>query len=147
VIRAIVAGAVVGALAACVPDVGPPLAGSCSDAHSDPAHAVSFRSQIRPVIARPMAGCNCHLPTAAGSTTAIQLSGLNLSTLSNLRAGGLHSGAQVIVAGQPCSSILYQKVDEAPPFGSRMPLGGPPYLSETEIALIHDWIAEGAADN
>jgi hypothetical protein len=31
--------------------------------------------------------------------------------------------------------------------GARMPLGGPPYLSDAEIQLIRDWVDEGAADN
>lgn len=137
-------------LAGCAlaPDVGEPLAGACSNADTNPALAVSFREQIRPILTRaPMAGCTCHLPTAAGASTAIQLSGLDMSSLASLRAGGLHSGAGIVVAGQPCSSILYQKIDEAPPFGSRMPLGGPPFLTGAEIDLFHDWIAEGAADN
>jgi hypothetical protein len=136
-------------LAGCAlaPDVGEPLAGACSNADSNPGLSVSFRAQLRPILARPMAGCTCHLPTAAGASTAIQLSGLDMSSLASLRAGGRNSGAGIVVAGQPCSSTLYQKVDEAPPFGSRMPLGGPPFLSDEDIALIHDWIAEGAADN
>lgn len=138
------------AAAACaqlVPDVGPLLAGSCDNADTDPAVSVSFATQIRPVLSRPMAGCGCHMPSAAGAGPATQITGLDLSTLASLRAGGHSSGSQIVVAMQPCSSILYQKVDEAPPFGSRMPLGGPPFLSDDEIRLIHDWIAEGATDN
>ena len=46
----------------------------------------------------------------------------------------------------PCESILLQKL------GSRLPLAFAcrrfgPYLTRTERALIHDWIAEGARDN
>ncbi len=138
------------AAAACaqlVPDVGPLLAGSCDNADTDPAMSVSFATQIRPVLSRPMAGCGCHLPSAAGAGPATQITGLDLSTLASLRAGGHSSGRQIVVAMQPCASILYQKIDDAPPFGSRMPLGGPPFLTDDEARLIHDWIAEGAGDN
>jgi hypothetical protein len=135
-------------LAACgiTPDVGKPLAGTCSNADTDEAMAVSFRSDIRPLIARSKSGCFCHLPSPSGPGPGTQLGGLDLSSLSSLRAGGFNSGAGVVVAGQPCDSVIYQKVYEAPPFGSRMPLGGP-YWSDDELALLHDWIAEGAADN
>jgi hypothetical protein len=138
------------AIAACAqlePDVGPLLAGVCDNADTDPATSVSFSTQIRPVLSRPMAGCDCHMPGAGGPGPATVITGLDLSSLSSLRAGGRSSGSRIVVSLEPCSSILYQKVDEAPPFGSRMPLGGPPFLSDEEIRFIHDWIAEGAADN
>ena len=35
----------------------------------------------------------------------------------------------------------------APPFGARMPRNGPPYLPASDVALITDWIIEGAHDN
>jgi hypothetical protein len=150
--RARFAGLALAALAACAqlePDVGPLLAGACDNADTNPAVSVSFSSQIRPLMNRPadMAGCDCHMPSSAGASTATQISGLDLSSLSSLRAGGRNSAGKIVIAMEPCASILYQKVDEAPPFGSRMPLGGPPFLSDDEVRLIHDWIAEGAADN
>ena len=126
------------------PDVGPLLAGVCSDTDTDPGASVSFANQIRPLLNSPT-GCSCHMPGPFG--VAIPLSGLDLGSLSSLRSGGRLSGAEIVVAREPCSSILYQKVSEAPPFGSRMPLDGPPYLNADELALLHDWIAEGAADN
>ena len=140
------AGAALGACAI-EPDVGPLLAGTCKNADSDPDHSVSFANQIRPLLSRMSAGCNCHMPSAAGPGTGTQLSGLDLSSLASLRAGGANSGSQIVVAGEPCSSIMYLKVEQAPPFGSRMPLGGPPFLTDEEEALMHDWIAEGATNN
>lgn len=137
--------AALAALAACsvVPDVGPRLAGTCDDTDSRPADKpVSFASDIHPLIFRQMGGCGCHL-----NGIGTQLAGLNLSSLSTLRAGGLHSGERIIVAGEPCSSIMYQKLSDTPPFGSRMPLNGPPFWNADELQLLHDWIAEGANDN
>lgn len=142
--------AALAALAACsvVPDVGPRLAGTCDDADSRPAgKPVSFSGDIHPLIFRQMGGCFCHLPTPNGDGIGTQISGLNLSSLSTLRAGGIHSEMRVIVAGEPCSSIMYQKLSDAPPFGSRMPLNGPPFWNADELQLLHDWIAEGANDN
>lgn len=129
------------------PDVGPELAGACDDTDTNPDVSVSFSTQIRPLLNRMPGGCACHMPTATGLGPATQIIGLNLSSLALLRMGGVNSGPQIVVSGEPCSSIIYQKTSEAPPFGSRMPLNGPPYMSADEHQLLHDWIAEGAADN
>lgn len=144
---AVLAGLGLVCLAACAlePDVGARLTGDCSDADTHPATSVSFAGDIRPLIDRQMGGCGCHLPTSAGP--AIQISGLDMSSLSSLRAGGRNSGNRIVVAGQPCASILYLKLDTAPPFGSRMPLNGPPFWTPDELNLLHDWITEGALDN
>ena len=145
----IAAVAALAAAGACAlePDVGPLLASTCSDADTQPGTTVSFAAQIRPILDRPMAGCSCHMPVAGGPGMATQLSGLSLGSYAALRDGGFNSGPEIVIAGQPCASILYQKVSDAPPFGSRMPLSGPPFLTADELQLIHDWIAEGAADN
>jgi hypothetical protein len=138
-------------LAACAlePDVGSRLAGTCNDADSNPKTSVSFASDIRPLTLRPggMGGCGCHLPSATGAGPGTQISGLDLSSLATLRAGGLNSGTKIVIAGQPCESLLYQKLSDSPPFGSRMPLNGPPFFNPDELALVHDWIAEGANAN
>lgn len=129
------------------PDVGPRLAGTCDDADTQPDTPVSFSRDIRPLISRSTGGCACHLPNQAGTGMGTQLSGLDLSSYQTLRAGGFNSGAMVAVAGEPCSSIIYLKLSAAPPFGSRMPLNGPPFFTADELRLVHDWIAEGASDN
>jgi len=127
-------------LQALAPDVGPPAPlDTCND-DLDPAQAVSFRDAVSPIFVR---ACNgCHVPGAEG----FDRSGLDLSTYGSLRAGGTRSVGTIVVDGQPCASVLWQKVGPAPPFGARMPKDDLP-LSDTERALIHDWIAEGALDN
>lgn len=138
------------ALAACTtidPDVGPLLAGACLDTDTNINRSVSFTHDIRPVISAPMGGCSCHLSqTGAGPGPATVITGLDLGSYQSLLQGGHNSGPNIIIAGQPCDSILYQKIGVAPPFGSRMPLGLTP-LSDQTIQLVHDWIAEGALDN
>ncbi len=61
--------------------------------------------------------------------------------------GGNNSKANIIIATQPCDSILWQKISAGPPFGSRMPFSGPPFLDDGTRLMFSDWIAEGARDN
>lgn len=121
------------------PEVGSELTGRCDNADSAPRTPVSFAAEVHPLMTRAMGGCTCH--------QGRQTSGLDISSYASLRRGGINSGDRVIVAGDPCGSILLQKISETPPFGSRMPLNGPPYLSPDQIQLVHDWVAEGALDN
>jgi hypothetical protein len=114
------------------------LPAKCTD--SDPDVSVSFSKQIRPLTTRKAGGCLfCHgdPPT----------SGLSVGSYESLRRGGQNSGTRIIVPGNPCESILPQKLGLAPPFGARMPYNGPPYFTNEELTLVRDWIAEGALDN
>jgi hypothetical protein len=113
----------------------------CPTRDSDPTESVSFASEVMPVLA----ACRCHNPNS-DDPFAILESGLTIDGYDNLRLGGDMAGANVIVSGNPCESIILQKLSEAPPFGERMPLMGP-YLSLEDRTLISDWIAEGAHDN
>lgn len=130
------------------PKVGEPIAVRCSNTDSDPDRDVSFSNDVQPILlGRTMnPGCGCHLPTNP-DPVGLSETGLNLSDLGGLRAGGANSLAGVVVAGAPCESILWQKVSSGPPFGSRMPFDGPPFLDDEARQLISDWIAEGARDN
>ncbi|MFQ5640653.1 MAG: hypothetical protein ACE5IR_21955 [bacterium] len=50
-----------------------------------------------------------------------------------------------VAPGDPDGSYIIQKISsDSPKFGRRMPLDGPPYLSQADIQLIRDWITEGA---
>jgi len=122
------------------PDGGVAAATTTGCGDSDPDVSVSFSKQIRPLTTRSPGGCLfCH-----GATTT---SGLSVGTYESLRRGGQSSGVRIIIPGNPCESILPQKLGLAPPFGARMPYNGPPYFTATELALVRDWIAEGAANN
>lgn len=138
------------------PDVGPPLQELCLDEDSDEEVDVSFSNDIAALIfALPAEdddeiggfGCDkCH--RSNGETPlGLEVGGLDLATYSSLRSGGLVSGSSVVVPGRPCDSVLLQKIKSGVPFGARMPLDGPPYVDEATVALLHDWIAEGARDN
>jgi hypothetical protein len=127
------------------PDVGPRTGGgSCDKKDSDTEVDVSFGADIQPLLNRPAGGrctsSSCHSASAA-------LSGLSLASYDALRRGGTHSGTNIVIPEDPCASVLVQKLSGAPPFGARMPYEGPPFLSDSELQLVRDWITEGAADN
>lgn len=130
-------------------EVGQAVAARCVGADSDPDVSVSFRMHILPLLTRNepgLAGCSCHQPTAS-NRIGIDVGGLDLSTYAGLSAGGVNSRGSVLVPGDACSSIIVQKTGRGPPFGSRMPFNGPPFLTDAERQTLIDWIAEGADDN
>lgn len=131
------------------PAVGGALADRCSDQDSDPDTEVSFRGDLQPILRKDQGravGCNCHQPNQP-DPIGFEQAGLDLSSYAGLLAGGNNSQGTAIVPGAPCESILYQKISAGPPFGSRMPFNGPPFLDAATRQLFADWIAEGARDN
>ncbi len=104
-----------------------------ASAPPSPGKTLSFQTDILPILEN--AGCvGCH-----GGT-----SGLTVGSVAGLLRGGLHGPA--IVPGKADSSHVVQKISPNPPFGARMPQGGP-YLSDATIQLIRTWINQGAKDN
>jgi hypothetical protein len=120
------------------------LVGGCSDNSTGPdtnvntpptqsGGTVSFSGKVLPIFSTY--GCTgCH----GGS------GGLSVGTVAQLLAGGLHGPA--VVAGNADNSILIKKLSLTPPFGDRMPQGGP-YLPDSTITVIKTWINEGARNN
>lgn len=98
-----------------------------------PTQEISFQQHIKPIFQRH--GCNgCH----GGS------GGLFVQTVAQLLQGGDHG--PVIVSGSADSSNIVKKLSPAPPFGDRMPQGGP-YLPDTTMVVIRTWINQGAKNN
>jgi hypothetical protein len=94
---------------------------------------VSFAGGVLPIFNRY--GCTgCH----GGS------GGLTVGTVAQLLAGGVHGPA--VIAGDANNSTLVKKLSATPPFGVRMPQGGP-FLPDTTVAVIRTWINEGARNN
>jgi hypothetical protein len=119
-------------------DAGELTAGMCQDEDTNPDEDISFRSQILPML---QMGCGCHNP--AGSGSQIDATGFSVGDYAAIRRGGQQSRDRILVDNKPCDSYLYLKLSDAPPTGARMPLYGP-YWSRAEMAMLHDWIAEGA---
>ena len=101
--------------------------------HIDTVSTVSFQNSVLPIFQK--FGCyDCH-----GGTN-----GLFVHTVSDLLKGGVNGPA--IVPGNADASLLMKKTSPTPPFGDRMPQGGP-YLSDSVRAVIASWITQGAKDN
>lgn len=130
------------------PDVGPLARESCFNEDSDPDTQVSYSLEIVPMLFEAEhVGClSCHDPQSS-TPEGFLISGLDMSSYNALRSGGNVGGTSVIIAGQPCDSVLLQKTTAGPPFGGRMPLNRRPVLSPDETQLLHDWIVEGAQNN
>ncbi|MET0284128.1 MAG: hypothetical protein ABW352_06650 [Polyangiales bacterium] len=131
----------VAAAAACVdtlePEIGEVTAGNCENEDSDPDTDV----EAEPILMHLKMGCGCHNP--AGSGVSIDSTGFSVGSWSSIKRGGNTGRDKSIVPGDPCGSVLYQKLSNAPPTGARMPPSGP-YWSRAEMQALHDWIAEGA---
>jgi mono/diheme cytochrome c family protein len=107
----------------------------------------TFSTQIQTQILTP-ACVFCH--TDDGRTPA---GGLNMkpgSAYANLVgvASTGKPGAVRVIAGNPSGSYLVQKLEGAADIvGLRMPRTGPPFLSDAQVALIRQWIQNGAPNN
>lgn len=122
------------------PEVGEPLsaqARACTAEDSNPNEDVSFQVLVTEVL-EPR--CSCH--TISGGLGQV-VGRLNLAEYDAALAGGVRSGDETVVPGDPCGSALYQKTTDAPPFGAKMPFDGT-FLSADEQQMIIDWIADGA---
>jgi hypothetical protein len=135
-------------LGALEPEVGDLLEQPCVDEDSRPGVDVSFEHDLLDgVFVDPPGSClSCHDPGGENSV-GYDVGGLDLTSHAGLTAGGVNSAADIAVPGEPCGSVLYEKLGPSPPFGGRMPLSGPPFLDETTAQLVADWIAEGADED
>lgn len=96
------------------------------------ARAAPSFDEVAPILASRCVVCH------AGPSAP---SGLRLDTLAGLLAGS-QKGA-VVKSGDPATSELVRRIKGiAQP---RMPLTGPPFLSESDVALIEAWVAGGLA--
>jgi outer membrane protein assembly factor BamB len=126
----------------------PPTAGQGAAGGGAPAPA-TFSSIHADLLSSRCAGPVCHSSSMAGG-------GLNVSgTASSVRAALVgtpasgsecaSAGLQLVAPGQPDQSLLYRKLIDMPPCGSRMPPTAA--LPAADIERIRAWIAGGALDN
>ncbi len=126
------------------------------NASGDPEGASGFAAQIQPIFDT---NCiRCHAPGGLGfvQTGGTQNNGLDLTrgnSFSRLVNQQTFQNPAVeprmrVHPGEPENSYIYQKISSSSPkFGGRMPFDGPPFLSQSEIQLIRNWIAQGAPNN
>ena len=127
------------------------VAGGCGKDSSPttptPTPTVSFAQQIQTEILNP-ACIACH--TDQGRTPAgglVLLSGQSRGNLVGVASTG-KTGATRVIAGNASGSYLIQKLEGASDIvGLRMPRNGPPFLTDAQVALIRQWINNGAPAN
>lgn len=111
-----------------------------------PPPAVSFASDVQPIFT---AHCATAMFCHTGPSPA---QGMNLSAgMAYAAIAGVPSmevpALDRVAPGDPANSYLVRKINGGPSIlGSQMPLGGP-FLSPAEIAVITDWVQQGAANN
>jgi len=119
-------------LQACYKDIGPIEPDSVM-----PEGEISFSQHVQPIFDAQCVSCH---PSSGNLDLR---PGYSYDELVNVPASG-YNGI-LVVPGDAESSILYKKVDGSGAYGANMPLGGS--LSSTQIAIIRDWINQGAKDN
>ena len=96
------------------------------------AKSVDYTQQVKPILKRRCFACHGRLH---------QKSGLRLDTALNIRRGG--ESGPAIAAGKAHESLLIQVLDGSAGFRMPPPAEGPG-LTPQEIAVITDWINQGA---
>lgn len=115
-------------------DTGDAVSASARPEPPGPGEPVLF-SHVQPIL---LARCvKCHR-RADGYQPPEDLV---LATYADVLAGGERA---VVIPGRPLHSELIRRVRGLSQ--PRMPFDGPPWLDETEIALLGRWIADGARD-
>jgi WD40 repeat protein/mono/diheme cytochrome c family protein len=103
---------------------------------SEKPNAVSYHATILPIF---QANCQgCHQPAKASGK-------LDLTVFKSVLAGG-ESGSVAVLPGKPDDSYLLEQITPDDKGAAAMPLEKPP-LSKSDIALIRQWIEEGAKDD
>lgn len=109
---------------------------------------ISYSQEVQPIYD---AHCtSCHAAGGFGSTfgggSMVLTSGQSHATTVD-QASAQRPDLLLIKPGDSASSLLFLKVSQdTPPSGETMPLFGD-RLSSTELAILKDWIDQGAADN
>ena len=100
-----------------------------------PGEPVTYQ-HVAPILAKRCAKCHTDNGLMGAAPEGYRLTSYKMTIASTERVR--------VVPGKPNASELLRRVrGQAHP---RMPLDGPPYLSNDEIRLIEDWIAQGARD-
>ena len=112
-----------------------------------PPSGPTFSQQIQAQILTP-ACVFCHTDEGRTPTGGLNLkAGAAYASLVGVASTG-KPGAVRVIAGNPSGSYLVQKLEGAADIvGLRMPRNGPPFLSDAQVALIRQWIQNGAPNN
>lgn len=91
---------------------------------------VSYESDVKPILREHCLGCH---------GDDVHKSDLNLQSYGSTLKGG--SGGEVVVAGRPSGSALFQAIARE---GEALPMPpNKPKIPEAQVAVVRQWIAEG----
>jgi hypothetical protein len=103
------------------------------------ATGVDYSTEIQPIFDSRCTSCH----SGASAPQGLRLDASNsYANLVDVPSNEVPSLLRV-EPGDPENSYLVQKIEGTADVGGQMPLGGPP-LNATMIALIRQWIGEGA---
>ena len=103
-------------------------------------------------ILEPCSGCHIYQAEGfeKGGQLTFQFQNIAYEELVGVQASGVACGSSSetrVVPGDSSHSLLYQKISQSkPPCGTQMRVHGQP-LSASDVALIAQWIDEGAPNN
>ncbi len=110
---------------------------------------VSFANDIQPIFNALCTSCHS-LGFPTNTIVGIQMvltAGDAFGSLVNQKSV-LDASLTLVIPGDSANSLLFQKVaSDTPPVGATMPLVGGRRLNSTELALVQDWIDQGAMNN
>lgn len=98
-----------------------------------PAGCLDYATLIQPLFDQHCT--RCHAGPLAPQ-------GLELDSYPHAIAGSVRRSE--IDACNSAGSLLSMKISANPPLGKRMPFDGPPYLSPAQVAMVNQWIDNGA---
>jgi len=120
---------------------------ACIDGGCDCGSAsVSFGGDVAPILARSCTAMGCHGAVAPKQGLVLTTSAA-YGSLVDVTAAQCNDGRKRVAPGDPAGSyIIHKLVGANMCFGSQMPKAGFG-LPDTDVALISNWICNGAPNN
>ena len=115
--------------------------------NGDTDGTVSFSADVQPILNTYCFRCHRAGGIADQAGVAFRAGAEESYDLLVNRPSALDAQLTLVVPGDADASLLLDKVSsDSPMIGDRMPQGGP-FLTESQIERIRDWIAQGAINN
>ena len=113
-------------------------------AGSAQGQGLDYEADIQPIFTNNCTNIGCHVSGNEGGGLNLQVG----NSYSEITGTNTTNNAPLVIAGNPDISKLIWKLEGvdnngANVFGRRMPFGGP-FLSQTTIDIIRQWISDGA---